>query len=84
MSKSPKFNIQKYIKPGFDLILELDDEVEYLIDAEAVKSISSNERTVLLKRLVDGEAIVMTSRKVIQTLKKSGPTDYLKDEKAER
>lgn len=74
---SEKFNIDSYIKTGFDLVIELDDEVEYLIDMEAVTAVKNDKKIVVLKRLVDGEKIIIPTSKVINNLQKNELTDYL-------
>lgn len=76
--QSEKFNIDQYIKIGFDLIVELDDGVEYLLDKEAVASIRNNEMTVILKRLIDSEKQIIVVDRVIKSLNKNGPIDYIK------
>ncbi len=73
-----EFNIDANIKQGFDLVVELDDEVEYLIDKEAIASIRNNESTIALKRLIDSEVKIITTERVIKTLQTGGPVDYLK------
>lgn len=78
MDKIPtEFNIDTYIKPDFDLVIELDDEVEYLIDKVAVESIKNNESTVSLKRLIDDEMKATTIERIIKALQTNGPSDYL-------
>jgi len=79
MSKpSEKFNTDQYTKRGFDLVVELDDEVEYLVDKEVVASIKNNEQTIILKRLIDGETKKVAIERIIESLQKIGPVDYLK------
>ncbi|MBP7846390.1 MAG: hypothetical protein KA007_03035 [Candidatus Pacebacteria bacterium] len=73
-----KFNIDSHIKPGFDLVVELDDEVEYIVDKEIVESIRNNQSTVNLKRLIDGEIKIVALDRIIKSLQKEGPVDYLK------
>ena len=71
-----EFNVNTYIKPGFDLIIELDD-VEYLIDMQAVAAIKDNESTIALKRLIDGGVKIASIEQIIKVLQAKGPLDYL-------
>ena len=75
---SDKFNIKQYTRVGFDLVVELDDEVEYLLDKEAAASLQNNEATIILKRLVDGKRQIVAAERIIKSLQKEGPIDYLK------
>ena len=72
------FEINKYIKDGFDTVIELDDEVEYLLDSQAVESLRNKEKTVILIRLVDRESILKKSSEIIKSLKETGVIDFLK------
>lgn len=69
--------MNSYIKPGFNLVIELGDGVEYLIDTEAIVSIKNEEKTVVLKRLFDQQMLLIPTSKVITALSENGPTDYL-------
>lgn len=76
-SSEKQFNINDYNKPGYNMCLELDDEVEYLLEENAITSIKNNEPTVSLKRLVDGEMCTVAIQKIITALETDGPSDYL-------
>ena len=79
MNKLPeKFDIGIFLKAGSDLVVELDDDVEYLLDNEAAASIRSNEPTAVLKRLIDGEAVTFHIERIVKALQTEGPIDYLK------
>lgn len=72
-----EFCIDDYIKPKLNIVVELDDGVEYLIEKEAIASIKNKESTVILKRLFDRKNILLSTKKVITALEVDGPVDYL-------
>ena len=72
------FDINKYIKQGFDIVIELDDEVEYLLNSQAVESLRNKEETVILIRLVDRVPILKKSSEIIKSLRETGVIDFLK------
>lgn len=76
-SLNTEFNIDTYTKTGFDLVVELDDEVEYLINKDSIQTIKSNAATVSLKRLIDGEIKIIAIERIIKSLQTRGPVDYL-------
>jgi hypothetical protein len=76
--QSEKFNMNKYVRSGFDPVVELDDEVEYLLSKEAVESIQNNQSTISLVRLIDGEIRIFPIEQIIVSLEKGGVVDYLK------
>ncbi len=73
------FDINKYIKQGFDIVIELDDEVEYLLNSQAVESLRNKEETVILIRLVDRVPILKKSSEIIKSLRETGVIDFLKN-----
>jgi len=73
-----RFDIDQYTKPGFDIVIALDYEVEYILDKEAIESIKNNELTTILKRLIDGEVRIIVIEQIIKSLQVGGPVDYIK------
>lgn len=71
------FNIKKYTKPGKDMVIELDDEVEYIIDSKIIQQIKAGEKTVLLIRVVDDYIVPTSLSRIVSSLEKNGPIDYL-------
>ncbi len=72
-----EFNIDDFIKPGHNMVVELDDEIEYLLDEEAIAMIKNNEANIFLKRLGDGHIVAITREKIITALDTDGLVDYL-------
>jgi hypothetical protein len=72
-----KFNIDLYAKPKKMMVIELDDEVEYLIDEMAEKMIREGKKSVPLKRLVDLVAFSMSTDDLAEHLNKHGVVDYV-------
>ncbi len=70
-------DIRKYIKPGKDIVIELDDEVEYLLNKSAIRSLKDKDSNILLIRLLDGKIRKTSLKLVIQSLKKNGVVDYI-------
>ena len=53
------------------------DEVEYIINKDAAKSILLNEKTVILKRLVDQKKVIMSLKEVRKSILDNGIIDTL-------
>ena len=60
----------------FNAVIEID-EVEYLINKEGVKAIKSGDKTILLKRIIDGEFSLISIRIINKAIKDKGIIDYL-------
>ncbi|HRH22527.1 MAG TPA: hypothetical protein PLB51_00845 [Candidatus Paceibacterota bacterium] len=75
--KNYQFNIDTYLKPSKNTVVELDDEVEYIIDDEAVLSIKNNKEHIFLIRVIDRKIVPVELEKIKKSLTKKGPIDYL-------
>lgn len=76
-----KLNIGKFLKPGKDIIIELDDEVEYLLNDKAVEAIQRGDRKTVLTRLYDQETYFIDTQRIRDTLLRRGVIDYLDKKK---
>lgn len=70
-------NIDVFLKPDKNIVIELEDEVEYLLDDDAVNDIKNKKKEVRLKRLVDGELFIVSVESTNKSLEKNGVIDYL-------
>ncbi len=75
-------NLKKYSKSGKSIVIELDNGVEYLIDAIAENSLQENENgtgadKVALVRLYDQELRTTTVKEIETSLSENGVIDYL-------
>lgn len=75
-------NLKKYSKNGKDMVIELDNGVEYLIDAIAENSLQGSDGStgadkVTLIRLFDREIRVTTAKEIEDSLVENGVIDYL-------
>lgn len=70
-------DIKKLMKAGKDIVVEMDDEVEYVIDGVAVEAIERGDRKINLMRLYDGEIRAIDIERIENILLKEGVTDYL-------
>ena len=73
-------NIQKLLKKGKNIIVELDDEVEYIIDDAAVKEMGNGVEQVKLIRVIDRTPQTVSVKRIVWALKKEGVIDYLDKE----
>ncbi len=71
-------NIDAYLKKGFDPVIELDDEVEYLLTVDAINLLKKGAKFVKLIRLIDSKEINTEVIRISAALEKEGPIDYLK------
>ena len=58
-------------------VIEID-EVEYLINKEGVEAIRFGDKTIILKRIIDGEFSLISVSKIRKAIKDNGIIDYLK------
>lgn len=75
-------NLKKYSKSRKSIVIELDNGVEYLIDAIAENSLQENENgtgadKVALVRLYDQELRTTTVKEIETSLSENGVIDYL-------
>lgn len=75
-------DIERYIKLNKDIVVELDDEVEYLIDDNAVQAIKKSDKRIPLKRLIDGKFFWIDLGMVARAIDNNGIVDYLDKKKA--
>ncbi len=57
-------------------VIEID-EVEYLINKDGAEAIKSEDKTILLKRIIDGESSLISIDKIKKAIKDNGIIDYL-------
>jgi hypothetical protein len=67
---------QQFIKPGKNLVIELE-EVEYLLNGESLEAIERENGTIPLVRLYDKRVDRIAIEKIEAALMKDGPVDYL-------
>ncbi len=77
MKKNKIFNIAKWVKPEKNIVLELDDEVEYIINDNAILEIKSGKDIITLIRVIDRSPQPINSKRIKNTLKKEGVIDYI-------
>ena len=70
-------DIQKLVQAGKNIVVELDDEVEYIIDDAAVKEIENGAEKVTLIRVIDRTPQTISVKRIAWALKKEGVVDYL-------
>ena len=70
-------DIQKLIRVGKNIVVELDDEVEYIIDDTAVEAIEKGADKATLIRVVDRAPRTISVKRIAWALKKEGVIDYL-------
>ncbi len=70
-------DIKKFTKQGKNIVVELDDEVEYIIDDVAIKAIENGEEKVTLIRIVDRKPQSISVKRIFWALQKEGVADYL-------
>jgi len=70
-------NISNFVKAGKNMVIELDDEIEYLLDDAAVASIKRGDASARLFRLIDGEPRNFDVKVVEDAVFRKGPVDYL-------
>lgn len=69
--------IDRFLRPGKRLVVELDDGVDYLIDEEAVANIRAGKTTVVLTRLVDNSRQRISVRRLSWALENKDAIDYI-------
>lgn len=69
-------DIRKLLKPGKDIVVEID-EVEYLIDDKAVASMERGDEKVDLIQLYDSRRYPFDIATIEKSLLKNGIIDYL-------
>jgi hypothetical protein len=62
------------------MVIELDDEVEYIINSSAVAKIKGRAKLIKLIRVVDRSSQVISARRIGWAVKKLGIIDYLVQE----
>lgn len=70
--------INKFIKPGLNIVIELDDEVEYVIDEKALAQIKVGQTLIDLIRVVDRDTVQISAKRIGWSLNNGGAIDYLK------
>lgn len=74
-------DISTHIKPDAYLVIELKDEVEYLLDDASIRAMQAGEESVPLVRLVDRETRLVDRADIEDAFAEregGGPVDYLK------
>jgi hypothetical protein len=71
------FWIRKYIKSGKRMVLELDDEVEYIVDDKAILEIEAGNEQVRLIRVIDRAPQMVSARRIRWAILKDAIVDYI-------
>lgn len=77
MKRANRSNIKELLRQGKDIVIELDDEVEYIINESALNSIEEGQERVPLVRVIDGESRMISARRIMWAISKEGVVDYL-------
>jgi hypothetical protein len=70
-------DINKYMKPGKLLVVELDDGVEYVVGEEGAADLKVGKDGVRAIRLIDRSPQFISARRIMWALAKRGPADYI-------
>lgn len=74
-------NIKQFVKQNKNIVVELDDEVEYIIDDTAVEVIEKGADKATLVRIVDRAPQAISVKRIAWALKKEGVIDYIDKDK---
>ena len=77
-------NIDRFLKRNKILVVELDDEVEYLIDDQAADKIRRGQQFVFVTRVIDRVHRRVSVKRIFWALSMNGPLDYLDKPQAGR
>ena len=69
-------DINKFIKPGKDAVVEIE-EVEYLLDDNAATSIARGDKKIALIQLFDRRSYLFDIEIVVKAIEAGGIVDYL-------
>lgn len=69
-------NIRKFLKPGKDIVIEIDD-VEYVLNDKGVSFIERGHKIISLIQLYDGQVYLFDIETVLKAIEKGGIIDYL-------
>ncbi len=69
-------DIKKFLKPGKDIVIEIE-EVDYLLDDSAVSSIERGDKKVSLIELYGRQKYLFDAAVIMDVLEKDGVNDYL-------
>ena len=70
-------DIHKFVKPGKDIVIDLEDGVEYLVDDNAVVAIERGDQIIELIGLYGGKHYALDIKDILVSLQKKGVIDYL-------
>ncbi len=70
-------NINKVLKPNKDIVIELDNEVEYIVNDKAIQAIGNDDKEIIIERLIDGKIFKVSLETIKKSLEKNGVIDYL-------
>lgn len=74
-------DIKSFTKKGKNIVVELDDEVEYIIGDAAVKAIEKGTGKTTLIRVVDRALQIVSIKRILWGLHKEGVIDYIDKDK---
>ena len=77
MKNSNDFDINTFLKDGKNIVIELDDEVEYILDDKAVEEIKKRKSVVNLIRVIDRTIQPTKFKKIKEAFLRDGVVDYL-------
>lgn len=69
-------NIKKFVKRDKNLVIDIDD-VEYLINDEAIEAIEKGSKNIPLIQLYDGQTYLVNIKEIKNSLLQKGAIDYL-------
>lgn len=72
--------IEKFLKDGKDVVIELNDQVEYVLNKKATMALRNGEKQITLLRLYDGKDFPVDVEEIKKAILGGGIVDYL-DEK---
>ena len=68
---------KRLIRPNKHIVIELDDEVEDILDENAIENITKGLERVFLTRVIDRTPHLISVRRIIWALDAEGVIDYI-------
>ncbi len=70
-------DITSLYKQGKNMVVELDDGVEYIVDERTFTDIKNGKNKVILIRVIDREPQIISVRRIMWGIEKDGVVDYI-------
>jgi hypothetical protein len=77
MGQKSFFDIRKFFRPGKNMVIEMDDDVEYILDDKSVEALSEGKEQISVIRVIDRTRQMVTARRIRWAISKEGIIDYL-------